>query len=47
MGSYNYLGFAENSGKCAHDSADAVRQYGVAACVPRQELGENSETILI
>jgi hypothetical protein len=42
MGSYNYLGFAENSGKCAQDSVEIVRQYGVASCVPRQELGEKN-----
>ncbi len=39
MGSYNYLGFAENSGKCANDSIQTVKEYGVATCSPRQEFG--------
>jgi serine palmitoyltransferase len=39
LGSYNYLGFAENNGKCAVESIEAVKQYGVANCSPRQELG--------
>ena len=39
MGSYNYLGFAENNGKCAQDSIQAIKENGVATCSPRQELG--------
>jgi hypothetical protein len=39
MGSYNYLGFAENSGKCAQDSIQAIREYGVATSATKQELG--------
>lgn len=39
MGSYNYLGFAENSGKCALDSIEAIKQNGVATGSTRQELG--------
>ena len=39
LGSYNYLGFAENNGKCATDSIAAIGEYSVATCSPRQELG--------
>jgi serine palmitoyltransferase len=39
MGSYNYLGFAENSGKCASESIEAIREYGVATTATKQELG--------
>lgn len=39
LGSYNYLGFAENNGQCAHASIEAIREYGVANLTPRQELG--------
>lgn len=39
LGSYNYLGFAENNGKCAFNSIEAIRKMGVSACSPRQELG--------
>ncbi|XP_046388633.1 serine palmitoyltransferase 2 [Ischnura elegans] len=39
LGSYNYLGFAENHGPCAESSAEAIRQYGIGVCSTRQELG--------
>lgn len=39
LGSYNYLGFAENSGKCAIESVSALNEYAVATCSTRQELG--------
>jgi serine palmitoyltransferase len=39
LGSYNYLGFAENNGKCANEAIEAIRNYGVAVCSPRQEFG--------
>lgn len=39
LGSYNYLGFAENTGKCATDSIQAIKEYSVATCSARQELG--------
>ena len=31
MSSYNYLGFAENSGPCLNQAVSAVGKYGVAA----------------
>lgn len=40
MGSYNYLGFARNSGFCADASADILQQYGGGVCSTRQEMGE-------
>ncbi|OCT65118.1 hypothetical protein XELAEV_18041357mg [Xenopus laevis] len=39
MGSYNYLGFAQNTGLCADASAKALSQYGVGMCSTRQEIG--------
>ena len=39
LGSYNYLGFAENEGKCAQQSIEALRENGVACTAARQELG--------
>lgn len=39
MGSYNYLGFAENSGKCTNAVTEHIREVGVASCSIRTELG--------
>lgn len=39
MGSYNYLGFAENDGPCSHAAQESIREYSVATSSPRQELG--------
>eukprot|EP00058_Branchiostoma_floridae_P027700 XP_002613191.1 hypothetical protein BRAFLDRAFT_73113 [Branchiostoma floridae] len=39
LGSYNYLGFAENKGPCADAAAEALQQYGAGVCSTRQELG--------
>lgn len=39
LGSYNYLGFAESSGKCADDALEAVQTYGWATCSSRSEIG--------
>ena len=39
LGSYNYLGFAENNGRCAFESIETANQYSVATCSPRQEFG--------
>ena len=36
LGSYNYLGYAENDGPCAHAAAHAIRTAGVASLSPRQ-----------
>ncbi len=40
LGSYNYLGFAQNSGPCAEAAVEATHQYGAGSCSPRKELGE-------
>lgn len=40
LASYNYLGFAENSGPCAEAAEQAVRRYGVAGCSARNEYGK-------
>lgn len=39
MGSYNYLGFAENNVDFLKTVAEETRQYGVGVCSTRQELG--------
>ncbi|XP_070578589.1 serine palmitoyltransferase 2-like [Ptychodera flava] len=39
LGSYNYLGFAENSGYCADESESTLREQGLGVCSTRQELG--------
>lgn len=40
MGSYNYLGFAENNADSLKTVAENTRQYGVGVCSTRQEIGE-------
>lgn len=42
LGSYNYLGFAENTGPCAENSIQAIEKYGIATWSSRRELGEQS-----
>jgi len=39
MGSYNYLGFSQNSGTCADEAELAVYNCGVGMCSSRHELG--------
>ncbi|KAM9727699.1 serine palmitoyltransferase 3 isoform 2-T2 [Menidia menidia] len=39
MGSYNYLGFAENNADFLTTVADKVQQYGAGVCSTRQEIG--------
>ncbi len=39
MGSYNYLGFAENNGPCSKAAIQSVSDYSVGTCSPRQEFG--------
>jgi serine palmitoyltransferase len=39
MGSYNYLGFAENDGASSHSAMESIRTSGVASLSSRQELG--------
>ena len=40
MGSYNYLGFAQNSGPCADAVEEQTRIHGPGVCSTRHELGE-------
>uniref|UniRef100_A0A8C5I5Y1 serine C-palmitoyltransferase n=1 Tax=Gouania willdenowi TaxID=441366 RepID=A0A8C5I5Y1_GOUWI len=42
MGSYNYLGFAENNVDFLKTVADKVNQYGTGVCSTRQEIGNLS-----
>ncbi|KAL7710692.1 Serine palmitoyltransferase [Lotmaria passim] len=42
MGSYNYLGFAEDTPSITHDVLDALDDYGLASCSAPQELGQNA-----
>lgn len=39
MGSYNYLGFSNNSGPCAELAAEYIDKYGVGMCASRLEFG--------
>ncbi|XP_047467413.1 serine palmitoyltransferase 2-like isoform X2 [Mugil cephalus] len=39
LGSYNYLGFAENTGPCADAAAEVTTKYGVGVASTRQEIG--------
>ncbi|CAI5764318.1 serine palmitoyltransferase 2 [Podarcis lilfordi] len=39
MGSYNYLGFAENTGVRKDAVAEVLSQYGCGVCSTRQEMG--------
>ncbi|XP_062296710.1 serine palmitoyltransferase 2-like [Scomber scombrus] len=39
LGSYNYLGFAENTGPCADSAAQVTMKYGVGVASTRQETG--------
>ncbi|XP_051951436.1 serine palmitoyltransferase 2-like isoform X1 [Xyrauchen texanus] len=39
MGSYNYLGFAENSGTCADAASECTLMYGVGVSSTRHEIG--------
>uniref|UniRef100_A0A8C2ZAQ0 serine C-palmitoyltransferase n=1 Tax=Cyclopterus lumpus TaxID=8103 RepID=A0A8C2ZAQ0_CYCLU len=39
LGSYNYLGFAENTGPCATSAAEVTAKYGVGVASTRQEIG--------
>ena len=40
LGSYNYLGFAENVGPCVEAAEKAVQDYGIGGCSPRHEYGK-------
>ncbi|XP_030069829.1 serine palmitoyltransferase 2 [Microcaecilia unicolor] len=39
MGSYNYLGFAQNTGVCEEAASKVLKQYGAGVCSTRQEMG--------
>ena len=39
MGSYNYLGFAENSGPCSEQAIKSIEDYSISTCSSRHELG--------
>lgn len=41
LGSYNYLGFAQNKGPCATNSIKSIEDYGIATCSPRRDIGEH------
>lgn len=40
MGSYNYLGFAENTGACADAAVETTRKYGAGVGSTRCEIGK-------
>lgn len=47
MGSYNYLGFAENTGACAGAAIETTHTYGVGVASTRCEIGELSQPSLV
>ncbi|XP_063699304.1 serine palmitoyltransferase 2 [Culicoides brevitarsis] len=42
LGSYNYLGFAQNSGPCATDSEKSIHEAGLSLSSPRREIGTSA-----
>ncbi len=42
MGSYNYLGFAENKGPIIDSVENTIRHYAIGQCSTRQEIGIKS-----
>lgn len=39
VGSYNYLGFAQNTGPCADNSIEIIDELGLSTCSNVHELG--------
>lgn len=44
LGSYNYLGFAENTGPCTDAAAKVTLEYGVGVASTRQEIGRRESS---
>ncbi|KAI6222916.1 Aminotran-1-2 domain-containing protein [Aphelenchoides fujianensis] len=40
VGSYNYLGFAQNAGTCAENSAEVIDDLGLSVCSSVHEMGQ-------
>jgi len=47
LGSYNYLGFANNSGPIAENVINSIKTSGVATASPTQEFGKCIFFVLI
>lgn len=45
MGSYNYLGFAENTGACADAAIESTQKYGVGVGSTRCEMGKGQRNL--
>eukprot|EP01134_Creolimax_fragrantissima_P003003 CFRG3003T1 len=45
LGSYNYLGFANNTGMCADSAIEQLKKHGVASGSPAMELGTNDSFV--
>lgn len=43
MGSYNYLGFAENTGACADAAIESTQKYGAGVGSTRCEMGKDQK----
>lgn len=41
FGSYNYLGFGENTGKCTDEVEVVIGTHGIGSCASRHGLGES------
>lgn len=46
MGSYNYLGFAENTGACADAAIESTQKYGAGVGSTRCEMGKDQRNFL-
>ena len=46
LGSYNYLGFANNSGPIAENVIKSIKTNGLAASSPTQEFGRLNSSII-
>jgi len=42
LGSYNYLGFAENTGRCTTSVVEAIKEHSLSPCSTRTGLGTSS-----
>jgi serine palmitoyltransferase len=46
LGSYNYLGFAQNNGIVADHVYETIQNYGVGVSTTHHELGSNKQLII-
>jgi serine palmitoyltransferase len=42
LGSYNYLAFSDNKGRCLEESQQALNKYGISTCSNQTDIGTSS-----